>query len=97
MKALYAIRYFINYIAIGLFIFINMWSLIFLYVNHRFREEPSIWIYMEAKCPICRQSWVYGQTYSLVIMNLLPAIYIAFPFYFDRNSYSNPELYFTKG
>ena len=30
-------------------------------------------------------------------LNLLPALYIAFPFYYDRNAYSNPELYFTKG
>lgn len=63
LKALYKIRYFINYIAIGLFIFINMWSLIFLYVNHRYREDPVKWKYMEQKCPICRQSWVYGQVY----------------------------------
>ena len=62
-----------------LFIFNALFALTFLFVNHEYREDRSLWKYFH-KCTKCKDTMVLSQSLNMSICQLLPGFIAQYPY-----------------
>ena len=60
-------------------VFTVVFAMVMLWVNQTYRNDLNYWKYFD-KCPVCRKSFVFGQSQTLAATLFLPAFYFFFPF-----------------
>lgn len=62
-----------------LFVFNALFAVTFLYINHEFRENRTLWKYFH-KCSKCKDTMVLSQTLNMSICQLLPGFIAQYPY-----------------
>ena len=92
MHFVYRIRCHIRLLSVALFVTLNLFTLLMLFINSYLREKPDYWVFFDQQCPDCNNTWVYGQTRAIAATYFLPVYYFFFPFASIMSAVPSPRL-----
>lgn len=94
MRLLYKIRKYIRIGSIVMLVAMICFTIMMMLINSYEREEPQNWIFFDAQCPDCQETWVYGQTRALAAIFFFPVFYFFFPF--EESAIDSPPRGYTE-